>query len=112
MNTDHLAAAVDWLDAYRSQDLEGVLAFFANDAALECGCSGSKIVAGKAALRAYWQDQFCKLPASGLEDLEPSDTGATVDYRTPSGVLRIAMQFDDNGQIITARCGPVVAKAA
>jgi ketosteroid isomerase-like protein len=104
MDNDHLATAVDWLDAYRSQDLEGVLSFFASDAALECACSGAQIVVGKAALRTYWRDQFSKLPAFSLEDLEPSESGATVGYRTPSGVLRIALQFNGNGQIVTAQC--------
>ena len=103
---DHLANAVDWLDAYRSQDLEGVLSFFASDAEVECGCSISKVVTGQAALRDYWQNQFRNLPAYGLVDLEPSLDGATIEYRTRSGVIRIAMHFDADGRISTAKCAP------
>lgn len=107
MKSDYPAIAVDWLDAYREKDLEGILAFFADDAMLECGCGGAKTINGKTGLRAYWKDRLAKLPASRLEAVVPSAKGATVEYRTPDGVVRIAMHFNDGGFIARAKCGPV-----
>jgi hypothetical protein len=38
MSFDPMAAAIDWLDAYRSSDLEFLLSMFADDAVVQCGC--------------------------------------------------------------------------
>ncbi|WP_247834255.1 hypothetical protein [Bradyrhizobium sp. 200] len=38
MTFDAMAAAVDWLDAYRAGDIESILEFYADDAVIECGC--------------------------------------------------------------------------
>lgn len=110
MNQDYTSIAISWLDAYRHKDLDRVLAFYTDDASLECGCGGSKVINGKAALRAYWEDRFAKLPASQLETLVRSSDGASVEYRTPDGIVRIAMHFDQSGFISTAKCGPVSAQ--
>lgn len=107
MNNNYPAIAVGWLDAYRAKDLDGVLAFYTDDATLECGCGGAKVISGKSALRAYWKDRLAKLPASDLEAVVRSVDGATVAYRTPDGVVRIAMHFNESGLIARAKCGPV-----
>lgn len=108
-NNDYPAIAVDWLDAYRAKDLNGVLALYTDDATLECGCGGAKVISGKSALRAYWKDRLAKLPASDLEAIVRSADGATVEYRTPDGVVRIAMHFNEHGLIARAECGPLGA---
>jgi hypothetical protein len=107
LNNNHPAIAVDWLDAYRAKDLDGVLALYTDDATLECGCGGAKVISGKSALRAYWKDRLAKLPASDLRALERSADGAMVEYRTPDGMVRIAMHFDESGLIARAKCGPI-----
>ena len=38
MSFDPMAAAVDWLDAYRAGDIEALLAMYADGAFIHCGC--------------------------------------------------------------------------
>ena len=42
MSFDPMAAAVDWLDAYRAGDIEALLAMYADGAFIHCGCGGFK----------------------------------------------------------------------
>ena len=58
MSFDPMAAAIDWLDAYRAGDIEGSLRMYADDAVVRCGCGGTKTITGKERLRAYWLDGF------------------------------------------------------
>jgi len=48
---DPMAAAADWLDAYRSGDLETMLRMHADDSVIECGCCAMTTVTGKQGLR-------------------------------------------------------------
>lgn len=45
MSFDAMAAAIDWLYAYRAGDLETILGMYAEDAVIVCGCGGTKTVA-------------------------------------------------------------------
>jgi len=54
MTFDAMAAAADWLDAYRAGDTESVLEFYADDAVIECGCGGMKTITGKDGYGGYW----------------------------------------------------------
>ena len=44
MKFDAMAAAVDWLDAYRFGDIEAILRMYRDDTVTECGCDGVTIV--------------------------------------------------------------------
>jgi hypothetical protein len=50
MSFDPMAAAVDWLDAYRDGDIETILAMYADDAVVHCGCGGMKTISGRQGL--------------------------------------------------------------
>lgn len=54
MSFDPMSAAVDWLDAYRAGDMEIILAMYAEDAVVHCGCGGIKIITSNDSLRAFW----------------------------------------------------------
>jgi ketosteroid isomerase-like protein len=82
MNFDEMAAAVDWLDAYRTGDIDAILNMFADDAVVECGCGGEMTGTGKDGIRTYWEQRLNHHPASDLDDLIPSSDGATVSYRS------------------------------
>ncbi|WP_244551411.1 hypothetical protein [Bradyrhizobium sp. Rc2d] len=41
-----MAAAVDWLDAYRKADIEMILRLYAEDAVIWRGCGGMKTITG------------------------------------------------------------------
>jgi ketosteroid isomerase-like protein len=99
---DPMAAAIDWLDAYRAASL-GIVDLYAADSALEC-CSGSAEVAGRVAIESYWREQFETTPAGTLEDLQFEGADVLVSYRLSTGIARTILQFDDFGKIKRSRC--------
>ena len=105
MSFDPMAAAVDWLDAYRDGDIETLLGMYAENVVVHCD-GGVKTLAGKEALRAYWIDRLGKYRAFGLADLQPSHDGPAISYITSSGVQRAVLVFDGAGKIKTFDCAP------
>jgi hypothetical protein len=106
MRFDAMAAAVDWLDAYRAGDIETILNMFADGATVECGCAGSTTITGRPGLRAYWFERLKDYPASELDDLKPSSDGATISYIARDGIVESTLEFDTNGRIKLLRCEP------
>jgi hypothetical protein len=106
MSFDPMAAAVDWLDAYRAGEIDLILEMYADNAIVRCGCDGNKIITGKEALRAYWMHRLRNYPASDLDDLQPSDNGTMISYIASKGVVNAVLTFDDNGRIALLTCGP------
>jgi ketosteroid isomerase-like protein len=103
---DTMAIAVDWLDAYRSGNLNAILNFYDDEASLECGCGGQKILVGKAALREYWVRRLAEPAALELEDLQPDGDDVALAYSTDEGLVRAVFSFNDAGKIARSRCGP------
>ena len=101
-----MAAAIDWLDAYRANDLETILTMYGDTAVIECGCGESKRLTGKAALRAYWAGRLQDCPASELDHLEPAGDGATIRYFVEGEAVAVTLLFDDLRRIVSHRCGP------
>src|SRR5262245_8006025 len=102
---DPMAAAVDWLDAYRSASLS-IVDFYAPDAGVVCGCGGEKEIFGRAAITEYWRQRFAERPAGELTDLGPDGSDVVISYRVPQGVVRSILQFDNDGRISRCQCGP------
>lgn len=105
MTFDALAAAVDWLDAYRSGDIDKIIAMYAENAVTGCRCDGLTIT-GEHGLRAYWQRRVQEYPASDLDDLRPDGDSAIISYITRHGSVGATIQFNAAGQIAFLRCGP------
>jgi hypothetical protein len=103
---DPMAIAIDWLDAYRAGSLS-IVDSYTSDAALECGCSGIKVVRGRAAITEYWLRRFAEKPAGELDELQPTDNGIVVSYRVPEGLVQATLYFDETGKIARSVCGPV-----
>ena len=102
-----MAAAIDWLDAYRAGDIEAILELYAEDAVVHCGCSGASNTVRKA-LRAYRIDRLRKYPAGTLDDLNPShNDGTVISYITDTGVMRALIAFDAAGRIKMLDCSPL-----
>jgi hypothetical protein len=106
MSFDPLAAAVDWLEAYRAGDIDTILRMYADDAVIQCGCGCTKTIAGKEALRAYWTDRLRRYPASELDNLRPLKDGTAISYVTRTGVVDAVLVFNAAGQIASLSCGP------
>ena len=106
MSFDPMAAAVDWLDAYRDGDLETILAMYADDAVVHCGCGGMKTIAGREGLRAYWIDRLKTYPASGLANLQPARDGAKISYGVRGRVVSATLAFNASGKIAESTCEP------
>ncbi|WP_441237529.1 nuclear transport factor 2 family protein [Bradyrhizobium sp. 930_D9_N1_4] len=106
MSFDPMAAAVDWLDAYRAGDIETILNMYADDAVVHCGCDNLTIT-GRDALRAYWVQRLRDYPASELDNLQPSDSGTSISYVTGNGVVSALLAFNAAGQIKALSCGPM-----
>jgi hypothetical protein len=107
MNTfDPLAIAIDWLDAYKANDLDAILSLYADDASIECACGGMATIMGKQALRAYWVQRLKDFPASDLDDIQPSGDGASISYVARGGSVSAILEFNPAGQISRLHCGP------
>ena len=105
MKFDAMAAAVDWLDAYRAGDIDVILEMFAEDAAVECRCGGMTTIIGKEGLRAYWKRRLQDYPASDLDDVQPSNDGAAISYHARDRVVGAMLEFNPAGRITLMRCG-------
>jgi hypothetical protein len=106
MSFDPMAAAIDWLDAYRSSDLEPLLKMFADDAVIECGCCAMTSLSGKRAARAYWRQRFLDCSPSDLMDVQPTREGTAISYRARNGVVAAILEFNSKGKIAFLRIGP------
>ncbi|QOG23038.1 MULTISPECIES: nuclear transport factor 2 family protein [Bradyrhizobium] len=105
MSFDPMAAAVDWLDAYRSGDIETLLEMYAEDAAVYCDCH-ELIITGRENLRGYWAIHLQKHPAAELDNLQLSHGGAIISYVSRKNVVRAVLDFNDAGKIRTLSCRP------
>lgn len=103
-----MAAAIDWLDAYRAGDIEAILEMYAEDAVVHCGCCGGvKTITSREALRAYWVDRLREHPADKLDDLNPlHDDGTIISYTTNTGIMSALLAFDAAGRIKELNCNP------
>lgn len=106
MSFDPMATAVDWLDAYRAGDIDAILRMYADDAVVHCSCVGTKTITGKEGLCAYWAERLRDYPASGLDDIRPTDEGTVLSYVTRDGVVSADLTFNASGQIASLTCGP------
>ena len=105
MYVDPLAAAIDWLDAYRAEDLEAILGMYSDDAVILCGCGGMKKIAGEQGLRSYWKEHLRDYPASDLNNLHLEGDRAVVSYFTNGRVVTSVLTFDTGGKIDSHICG-------
>ena len=64
-----MAAAIDWLDAYRAASLT-IVSMYSKNATLECGCNGQTILAGHTAIAEYWYRRFAEMPAGELSSCD------------------------------------------
>jgi heme-degrading monooxygenase HmoA/limonene-1,2-epoxide hydrolase len=70
------AIAESWLACFARRDLDGLLALYADDATHTSPKIGARQIRGKAAMRAWWQDAFDRLPSLRYEP-----TAITADAR-------------------------------
>jgi ketosteroid isomerase-like protein len=105
---DQIALVVDWLDACRNRDLTTLLDLYADDATLECRCSGVKVSKGRAALETYWRQRLEVLAPTAfeLEEITPTTEGVVLDYLSHEGrLVRIAFTFSHDAKIQRTVCG-------
>ena len=100
---DPMAAAIDWLDAYRAADLS-IVDLYAADAALACNCDGDTLLTGKAAFIEHWRQRFAQRPAGALERLRMKDGMVVVSYAVPGGIVHERLKFNDAGLIFRSQC--------
>ncbi|MEY9360533.1 hypothetical protein ABH994_003254 [Bradyrhizobium yuanmingense] len=106
MSFDPMAAALDWLDAYRDGDIETILKLYAKDADICCGCGGMKTITGLKGGRGYWVRRLAEYPASRLANIQPAGEGALISYVVRKGVVSAVFRFNSAGQISSHECGP------
>ncbi|MGY4622616.1 nuclear transport factor 2 family protein [Bradyrhizobium sp. USDA 4486] len=105
MSFDPMAAAVDWLDAYRAGDIETLLEMYAEDAVIYCDCN-QLAISGRENLRGYWVIHLQENPAAELDNLQPSHGGAMISYVSGENVVQAVLDFNGAGKIRTLSCGP------
>ena len=101
---DPMAAAVDWLDAYRAASLT-IVSMYSENASLDCECDGRRVLTGHRAITEYWRQRFVQKPAGELVDLRPDGDAIVVSYRVPNGVVQAFLRFDEAGHIRQSLCG-------
>ena len=104
---DPLGVAIDWLDAAKLGDLDGLLDLHDERATLECDCEGV-VLTGRQSLSAYWIRKLeTKLaPAFTLDKMTPTGDGVQIDYRSCEGKpVRIHFRLTPSGKIAHSRCG-------
>ena len=105
---DPLGVAIDWLDAAKLGDLDGLLGLHDERATLECDCEGV-VLTGRQSLSAYWAPKLeSKLAAAfTLDDITPTGVGGVqLDYQGHDGSpVRIRFRFTPSGKIAHASCG-------
>lgn len=101
---DPVAAAIGWLDAYRAASLS-IVDLYDDNASLECGCGGYKVIVGKPAIAEYWRYRFVDKPAGELEDVYALGSAIAVHYRAPNGTVQAILNFNEAGKIERSRCG-------
>jgi len=111
MSFDPMAAAIDWLDAYRAGDIEAILEMYAEDAVVHCACDELTIT-GREDLRAYWAVRLRKHCAAELRDLQPSREGTMISYISGENAVDAVLAFDAAGKIKTLSCGPAELPAS
>src|SRR5262245_44647044 len=94
---DPKAAAMDWLDHYRTSSLS-IVDLYTDDAALECGCDGAKILHGRNALTAYWRQRFSEKPATALRDLQMDGRSIALSYAVAGRIVQARFFFNDEGK--------------
>ena len=104
---DPMAAAIDWLDAYRSASLS-IVDMYHPDASLECGCIGQTTLIGKQALLEYWRHRFSKRPAGDLRKLSANNDQVFLSYLIPGSKVQAILNFNAEGQIVRSECRPVI----
>lgn len=107
MSFDPMAAAIDWLDAFRAGDLEFVVQMFADEAVIQCGCRSTPSIADKGGLRAFWEQRLHDGAPSDLDDLQPFGTGVMLTYRMRDGLVAATLDFDAAGRIVSMQCDTV-----
>jgi hypothetical protein len=111
---DPLAIAVDWLDAAKLGDLNGLLGLYDERATLECDCEGVALT-GRLSLSAYWGPKLeSKLAAAfTVDDMTPTADGVQVDYQSHEvKPVRIHFRFTPSGKIAHTSCGPLGPRRA
>jgi hypothetical protein len=103
---DPMAAAIDWLDAYRDADLS-IVDLYSSDAVVECGCNGDLPVTSRQSLTEYWRQRFAEKPAGVLERLQVSGRTILLAYAVPNGIVQASLEFNDVGLITRCQCGPL-----
>ncbi|WGR73278.1 MULTISPECIES: nuclear transport factor 2 family protein [unclassified Bradyrhizobium] len=103
MSFDPMAAAIDWLDAYRAGDLDTILRMYADNAVTDCSCCVKEIVTDKVRLRTFLAERLKDCGASDLDDLQPIADGASVSYAAPNRVVHAILEFGTDGKIVRMR---------
>jgi len=111
---DPIAIAVDWLDAGKLGDLDGLLDLYDEGAIFECDCEAVSLT-GRQALSAYWAPKLESLAAAAftLDDMILTGDGVQLDYQNYEGKpVRVLLRFTPSGKIAHTSCGPVGLRCA
>ena len=104
---DPIAVAVDWLDAGKLGDLDGLLDLYDERATLECDCEGVTLT-GRLSLSAYWGPKLESRLAAAftIDDMILTSDGVRLDYQNYEGKpVRIFFRFTPSGKIAHTSCG-------
>lgn len=100
-----------FLAACRSKDLSAAMAFYAEDATLECACTGPAVYAGFTAIMQYWAPKIASNTpgAFSLVAVRSENDRVVLDYLSyEAKPVRMYISLDTIGLIAHSQCGPNV----
>ncbi len=109
---DEIGVVVDWIDACRTRDLEGLLDLYDDNAVVEC-CEGGSFE-GRSGMAQDWLPRLERASSDAFEiyALFLEHGGVSLDYRGYDGKpMRTLFRFNDAGKIQVTACDPIRAAA-
>lgn len=100
---DPMLTVIEWLDAYRAEDLS-IINLFAENASLECRCNRQTTVVGHGAITDLLRQRFAEAPAGDLVRLEMHGDSVAFTYSIPGEKVLVHLNFNDAGEIAQCRC--------
>jgi hypothetical protein len=111
---DLTVQATRWLESCRSGDLTELMEFYDPGATLECGCMGTAVYAGAAAISEYWAPRLrvAGPDAFALREIRSENGRIVIEYTSYETMpVRMYMSFDGIGKIVRSECGPSGCKS-
>jgi hypothetical protein len=105
---DELGLIVDWLDAYRVMNIQGIVDLYDPDATIYCSCGDHDPVVGIIQIEQYWTERVRRFPLADIKEIRPVGNDVIVRYEVSKNrIVAARFGFSPRQKIGLTRCGPI-----